>query len=142
MSILLDQVLVNGFSPELLEERKRLLSSQLLDLQSEQTRTQAALASVTLGARQEATILHFAEQVRSRLKELTPAAKRQVLELLQVKVDVTSQTEFSVTALIPISERVEVPRLKRSSLRRSAATGNDNVSIVSPSVAQTHRSRS
>lgn len=78
-----------------------------------------------LTADQEATVIAFAERLRSGLTELTFAAKRQVLEMLQVRVDVVSQEEFTVTALIPVGEgNVVVPRLSGAGSARRARTAS------------------
>lgn len=138
LGILLDQVLVAGFTSEVIEDRKRILVGQLQDLQAEEARTQAMLDATTLDGRQEQTVLDFAETVRSGLHDLEPATKRQVLELLQVQVEVVSQTEFRVTALIPIADRVEIP-LNKGGGRRPKNVPVDNGSVVSTSSPETRR---
>ena len=128
LDILLDQLLMKGFTSTVVEDRRQLLLHQLHDLQIEEARTQAALDATTLNATQEQTVLAFAESLRSQVTDPNPALQRQVLELLQVKVEVVSQTEFRVTALIPLAERIELPLDKGGGRRRS----NGNGSVARP----------
>ncbi len=127
LGILLDQVLVGGFTTEVIDDRRQILLAQLRDLQGEEIRIQAAIETVTLNQEQESTVFAFAEQVRAGLRDLTFEGKRQVLELLQVQVDALSQTEFRVTALIPIDGALQVPRAERSRAHNASQSADGSV---------------
>jgi len=136
LGILLDQLLVQGFTSAVVEDRRQLLLHQLHELQIEETRTQAALDTTALTAAQEEALLAFAEEAHIGVTGLDTAAKRQVLEVLQVQVEVVSQTEFRVTALIPNAEHIELPLNKRGGRRRQPAAEAENGSPVRHSLLE------
>lgn len=124
LGIMLDSVLVEGFPPDLIEERKRLLLRQQEELAQQQEQVHAEIEAYVLTPAQEESVLAFAERLSAGLTELSFAAKRQVLDMLQVRVDVVSQEEFTVTALIPVGDgSVIVPRLERAASRKQRTGG-------------------
>ena len=140
LGMLLDQMMVKGFGADLVEDRKRLLLAQQEELTAEAQRVQAAMEAAVMAPGQEESMVAFAEQVRRKLGEATMADKRHVLETLQVRIDVVSQEEFRVTALIPIGDgTVEVERLARSAQRKER--GGDDGSLLPTSSPQNSRGR-
>jgi site-specific DNA recombinase len=100
MVILLDQVLMSGFSQAILDQKKRQLVQKRDELEGEAARTLEELNGLMITPDQEAELIRFAQEMRETLGELTFENKRRVLELVRLRVDVISRTQVEISGVI------------------------------------------
>lgn len=100
MGILLDQMLTDGFAKTVVEQRKNELVTQKNDLVVEAEQVRADMRSATITPEHEQEILTLAKTVSRGLKNLTLEERRHLLELLNLRVDVQTQTKMIVSGII------------------------------------------
>jgi len=102
LGLLLESSLAADFPRAIVEERQRLLLDQRQRLLTEERQAQSTLAGVSLSVEDEADLLAFGEHIRSGLKQLDFATRRQILLKLQVRVDALSRQRVRISALVPM----------------------------------------
>lgn len=100
MAILLDQVLISGFTQSILDQKKRQLIQKRADLEVEERRITTELNDLTVTPGQEAELISFAQEMRDTLGDLSFENKRRVLELIRLRVDVLSRTQVRISGVI------------------------------------------
>lgn len=100
LKILLDQMLTEGFSQSLIQERKHLLLEQQKQLQAEALRIQGELATITITPEQETQILAHAKSIAEGTTELSFEKKRELLMLLQVIIKILAQDEVQINTVL------------------------------------------
>ena len=104
LGVLLDQVLVSGFPESVVQERKDVLLARRKHLLTEVKRLQPEPEPSYPSVDDEEGLIHFAEHIQDTLQYVDFDAKRRVLEMLQVRVDVVSQDTIKLSAMIPFRQ--------------------------------------
>lgn len=100
MSVLLNQVLMDGFVQSLIDGRKQALAEERAGLESERARIQEELQATTITSEQEMEIIELACTVGRILDGLEFKDKRRVLELLELRVNVITRTQIELSGVI------------------------------------------
>jgi hypothetical protein len=101
LGILLNQILTQEFPEALVRERKNALLARREQLTNELNQLQIEVVSIFPSLTEEEYLLAFAERIQGSLQRLDFATKRQVMELIQLRVDVISQKQVRISAAIP-----------------------------------------
>ena len=104
LGVLLDQVLVSGFPESVVQERKDVLLARRKHLLTEVKRLQPESEPSYPSVDDEEVLIQFAEHIQDTLQYVDFDAKRRVLEMLQVRVDVVSQDTIKLSAMIPFRQ--------------------------------------
>ncbi len=96
---LLDQVL-DGFPAAIISAKRRELTAQRDELVTEQRRLDALRSEQVITPEVERELAQLADVVRQALPEMTFDEKRQLLDILKVRVDVIDRDHVRVSGLI------------------------------------------
>ena len=100
LGILLDQLLNGGFVKSVVEQRKSSLMNQRAELEGEAQRIQAQMGSGTITPEQEIELVEFANQVGDQLENMPFDQKRRLLELMELRIDVISRDQVTISGVI------------------------------------------
>ena len=104
IGILLDQLLDDDFPRSIVDERKKLLTHKLKQLESEKTQLQFSLSEGVITPAQEKTLILLTEKVKKGIDKITFEHKHKLLEMLRVRVDVCSKHRVRITGILPMFE--------------------------------------
>jgi len=99
LAALLDQAL-EGFPADIIAAKRRQLTEQRDELESERRRLQAEQIEGTITPETEAMLHELAEVVRESVPCMTFAEKRRLLEILRVRVDVLEPGRVRISGII------------------------------------------
>ena len=100
MDLLLNEMLKTTFPREVIERRMSGLKAQRDELIAKTQRARSEMPGTGISVEHEEQLVEFAEQIGEGLHDLDFSAKRRILELLELRVDVISQKQVRVTTLI------------------------------------------
>jgi site-specific DNA recombinase len=101
LGVLLDQILAQGFPEALVQDRKDTLLAQREQLLQAVKQLQFESSNPFPSLAEEESLLSFAERIQGSLQRVDFATKRQILELIQLRVDVITQKQVKISAAIP-----------------------------------------
>jgi len=104
LGILLDEILTLDFPESVVQTRKDVLLARRKQLLAEIERARRESQSPLPSQADEEGLVQFAEGIQASLEHVDFETKHRVLELLQVRVDVVSQKEVKLSALLPFSQ--------------------------------------
>jgi len=104
LGLLLDEILTHDFPQSMVQKRKEVLLARRQQLLAETERIHRESHSSQPSRADEDGLVQFAERIQASLQDVDFETKRRVLELLQVRVDVISQKEVKLSALLPFSK--------------------------------------
>jgi len=102
LGALLDLALTDGFPRAVIDERKKSLLDQRRRLEHEDRQARAALATLDLSPDQEQDLLALAARVRDGIDALDFAARRKVVEMLNLQIEVIARRVVRISALLPV----------------------------------------
>lgn len=102
--VLLDLALTEEFPRAVVDERKKVLVAQQRRLENEELQARAALAALDVSPDQERGLLTLAERMRQSIGALDFAARRKVIEVLNLQVQVTARRTVRISALLPLGD--------------------------------------
>ncbi|MBV7334969.1 hypothetical protein KFU94_43370 [Chloroflexi bacterium TSY] len=106
IGILLDQMLDNEFPQAIIDERRRLLTDKLHQLQTEEERIHAQQASAIITDDQEQTLIQLATAIRQGLEHTNFEQKQQILRILRIRVDVIDKRRVKLSGYIPFQQDI------------------------------------
>ncbi len=106
IGILLDHMLDGEFPQSIIDERRHLLSDKLRKLQAEEQQIKAERAAAVITEEQEDTLIQFAGAIRQGLEHTNFEQKRQILQILRVRVHAIDKHRVKISGYIPFQEEM------------------------------------
>jgi len=109
IGVLLDQILDDDFPRSIIEERKQLLFNKLKQLEIEEAKTKAKLSTMQITSEQEQSLLTLAATVPDSLEQLSFEQKKELLQVLQVRITVVDKQQVTLSILGTKGEVTHIP---------------------------------
>jgi hypothetical protein len=106
VGILLEQLLDGDFPKSIINERKKLLLDKLTGLEHEELKLQVELSSSTITPEKQDFLLDFAATIRRSIQDLSFEEKRNILQMLTIRVDVLSKSVVKISGLLTFPDDV------------------------------------
>ncbi|MDQ3248131.1 MAG: hypothetical protein M3Q45_02870, partial [Chloroflexota bacterium] len=90
----------------IINERKKLLAHKLKQLEAEKSKFEFVLSEATIMPEQEALLNQLVQQIKQGIDKINFEQKRQLLQILKMRVDVIDKRKVKLTAILPIIEDV------------------------------------
>jgi len=106
LGILIDQMLDGDFPKEIIEERKRLLSSKLRQLQAEKDKLEFVLSEASITPEQEDLLNQLIKNIKHGVDKASFEHKQKLLQMLKIRVVALDKKRIKISGILPISEHI------------------------------------
>ncbi len=117
IGILLDQMLDGDFPKSVIDDRKKLLTQNLKQLEAEKSQIEVDLSSAVITPLQEELLNQLANTIKSGIDNVDFEKMRKILHVLRIRIDVCDKKKVRLSGILPMdSEPIDIDSFTATSL--------------------------